>query len=65
VNYVFNKLNLDAKKYIQLDPSYLRPEELNILKGDSAPIRNELNWEPEYTFETLIDEMLEYYLTLK
>jgi GDPmannose 4,6-dehydratase len=65
VDYVFNKLNLDAKKYIQLDPSFLRPEELNILKGDSTQIRNELNWEPEYTFETLIDEMLEYYLTFK
>jgi nucleoside-diphosphate-sugar epimerase len=28
------------------------------LKGDSTPIRNELGWEPEYTFEKMIDEMI-------
>jgi GDPmannose 4,6-dehydratase len=62
VNYVFGKLNLEPQKYIKIDPAFLRPEELNVLKGDSSQIRNELQWKPEYNFETLIDEMLEYYL---
>jgi GDPmannose 4,6-dehydratase len=57
-NYVFNKLELDYKKYVELDEKFLRPEELNVLKGDSSPIRQELGWKPEYSFEQMIDEMI-------
>ena len=57
-NYVFNKLGLDYKKYVELDEKFLRPEELNVLKGDSSPIRQELGWKPEYSFEQMIDEMI-------
>ena len=57
-NYVFSKLDLDAEKYIVQNPKYLRPEELKYLKGDSTRIR-ELGWSPEYTFESMLDEMIE------
>ena len=57
-NYVFNKLGLNYKKYVELDEKFLRPEELNVLKGDSSPIRQELGWKPEYSFEQMIDEMI-------
>ena len=57
-NYVFNKLGLNYKKYVELDEKFLRPEELNVLKGDSSPIRQELGWKPEYSFEKMIDEMI-------
>lgn len=60
--YVFNKLDLNYKDYIIQNPKYLRPEELKYLKGDSSKIREELNWKPEYTFETLMDEMIEFWL---
>ena len=56
--YVFKQLGMDYSQYIEQDQRFLRPEELNVLKGDSAPIRNELGWEPEYTFEKMIDEMI-------
>jgi len=59
--YVFSKLGLDYKKYVKQNPIYLRPEELPYLKGDSTKIR-ELGWKPEYTFETLMDEMIEFWL---
>ena len=36
-------------------------EELTLLKGDSSKIRNELGWKPEYTMETMLDEMIEYW----
>mgnify|MGYP001416778396 CR=1 FL=1 len=60
--YVFNKLKLNYLDYVKTDQRYMRPEELEYLKGDSSKIRNELYWKPEYTFETMLDEMIEYWL---
>lgn len=57
--YVFSKLGLDYKDYYVLDKRYLRPEELKDLKGDSTKIRTELGWNPKYTFESLMDDMVE------
>lgn len=61
-NYVFNKLQLNYKDYIVQDPKFLRPEELPYLRGDSTKITTELGWKPDYTFEQLMDEMIEYWL---
>ena len=61
VDYTFSKLNLDVQKYVKTDPKYLRPEELKDLKGDSSKLRA-LGWKPKYTFETMIDEMIEYWM---
>jgi len=60
--YVFSKLDLDYTKYVTQDEKFLRPEELNDLKGDSTKLRNITGWEPKYTFESMIDEMIEYWL---
>lgn len=62
VEYVFGRLELDWKEYVKQDPKFLRPEELNDLKGDSSKLRQITGWEPEYTFETMLDEMIEYWL---
>ena len=61
VAYTFGKLDLDWKQYVTQDPKFLRPEELTDLKGDSTKLRK-LGWEPEYTFETMIDEMIKYWM---
>ena len=63
VAYTFGKLDLDWKKYVTQDPKFLRPEELEDLKGDSTKLRK-LGWKPEYTFETMIDEMIEYWMEI-
>ena len=60
--YVFKKLNLNWEEYILEDEKFLRPEELNNLKGDCSKLKNATNWQPEYTFETMIDEMVEYWI---
>jgi len=60
--YTFNKLDLDYKKFIVIDGKHFRPEELENLKGDSTKLRNELGWIPKYSFETMLDEMIEYWL---
>ena len=59
--YVFSKLGLNYENYVVQDPRYLRPKELKYLKGDSTAIRTELGWKPQYSFETLLDEMIEFY----
>jgi len=60
--YTFNVLDLNYEDYIIMDSKHLRPEELRDLKGDSSKIRNELDWKPKYTFETMLDEMVKYWL---
>jgi len=60
--YVFSKLELNYQDYVYQNPKYLRPEELPYLKGDSTKIRTELGWKPEYSFEMLMDEMIEHWL---
>jgi GDPmannose 4,6-dehydratase len=62
VEYVFKKINLDWKKYVRTDSKFERAEELHFLKGDSTRAKNVLGWKPEYTFESMLDEMINYWL---
>jgi len=62
VVYVFESLDLDWTKYVSTDKKYLRPEELKHLKGDCSKIKNDLGWSPEYNFESMMDEMIEYWI---
>jgi GDPmannose 4,6-dehydratase len=66
VEYIFNRLGLNWTDYVVTDKKYLRPEELHYLRGDSTKARNVLGWNPKYTFEQMMDEMVDYWLdTLK
>lgn len=56
---VFGKLGLDYNDYVVQNPKFMRPEELKYLKGDSSKARSILGWKPEYTFSSMIDEMIE------
>lgn len=49
----------DGHIVIQVDPKYYRPSEVDYLLGDASKARNQLNWTPKYTFETLIEEMVQ------
>ena len=62
VEYVFGKLDLDWKEYVKTDSKFLRPEELDDLKGDSLKLRSDTGWTPKYTFETMLDEMITHWL---
>lgn len=59
--YVFNKLNMNYQDFVKQDNKFLRPEELPYLKGDPSRIKA-LGWTPEYTFESMMDEMIEYWM---
>jgi len=56
---VFSKLGMNYEDYIVQNPKYMRPEELKYLKGDSSKAREILGWTPEYTFESMLEEMIE------
>ena len=56
---VFSKLDMDYEKYIVQNPKFMRPEELKYLKGDSQRTRDVLGWQPDYTFSSMLDEMIE------
>jgi GDPmannose 4,6-dehydratase len=60
--YVFSKLDLDYTKYVTQNPIFLRPEELPYLKGDCTKLKSTFNWEPQYTFESLMDDMIDFWL---
>ena len=62
VLYVFKKLDLDWKKYVKTHERYLRPEELRDLKGDCSKLKEKTGWNPKYTFESMMDEMVEYWM---
>ena len=56
---VFSKLGMNYEDYVVQNPKYMRPEELKYLKGDASKSREVLGWEPDYTFETMLEEMIE------
>ena len=56
---VFSKLGMNYKDYVVQNPKYMRPEELKYLKGDTSDAREILGWKPAYTFETMLEEMIE------
>ena len=63
-DYVFTKLKLNYKDYVVQDKKFLRAEELKYLRGDSTKLRSTLGWKPEYTFEMLMDEMIDHWLEI-
>ena len=61
-DYVFKYLDLNYQDYIIQDKKYMRPEELKYLRGDSNEIRQKLGWKPKYSFESMINEMIEAWI---
>ena len=50
---VFGYLDIDWRKYVEIDPRYFRPTEVDILQGDASKARKKLNWKPKVTFKEL------------
>jgi len=61
-DYVFSSLGLDWKEYVVQDEKFLRPEELHDLKGDSKKLKTITGWKPKYTFESMLDEMINHWI---
>ena len=55
----FDRLQLDWKKHVSIDPNYYRPTEVDLLIGDSSKARKQLGWQPKVRFEELVGMMVD------
>jgi GDPmannose 4,6-dehydratase len=55
----FAEAGMDYKDYVVVDEFYYRPAEVDLLIGDSTKARATLGWEPRYTFQELVTEMVQ------
>ncbi len=55
----FNYVNLKWEDYVEFDPRYLRPAEVELLIGDSTKAREKLKWQPSVTFQELVHLMVD------
>jgi len=55
----FQRLGLDPYKYVVVDPNLIRPTDIDRLVGDATKAKTVLGWNPEVSFERLIDDMVE------
>ncbi|MBM4270904.1 MAG: GDP-mannose 4,6-dehydratase [Deltaproteobacteria bacterium] len=55
---VFQKLDLDYRNHVVIDPKYFRPTEVDILQGDASKAQEKLGWTSKVSFEQLIDMMI-------
>ena len=53
-----------GKEVVAVDPRYFRPTEVDLLIGDASKAKEKLGWEPEYTLEELVEEMMQSDLKL-
>jgi GDPmannose 4,6-dehydratase len=54
----FAAVDLDYERFVVADPRFMRPAEVDVLVGDAAKVKRDLSWEPETTFEELIESMV-------
>jgi GDPmannose 4,6-dehydratase len=62
--YAFSKLDLNWQDWVKTDEKFLRPEELHDLKGDPSKLVRATGWSHDYTFETMLDEMIQHWLVV-
>ncbi|HXZ88816.1 MAG TPA: GDP-mannose 4,6-dehydratase [Candidatus Binataceae bacterium] len=60
----FDRVKLDWRKYVETDPRYLRPAEVDILVGDATKARKILGWKPRVKFPQLVEMMVDSDLEL-
>ncbi len=60
----FGHVELDWKKYVEIDPRYLRPTEVDVLIGDASKAKKQLGWTPKVKFKQLVQMMVEADLKL-
>ncbi len=64
VEAAFAYVGLDWQRYVEQDPRYFRPAEVDLLLGDASKARKKLGWQPRVTFQQLVQIMTEADLTL-
>ena len=55
----FSRLGMDYQDFVDIDPRYFRPAEVDMLQGDATKARQKLHWSPRISFEQLTDMMVD------
>ncbi len=55
----FSRVGLNYEDYVEIDPKFFRPAEVELLLGDASKAKRELGWEPNVTFKGLIEMMVD------
>jgi len=58
LDIAFGELDLDWQKYVEIDPRYFRPAEVDLLLGDASKARKQLGWKPNMPFPELVKMMV-------
>jgi GDPmannose 4,6-dehydratase len=64
IQIAFDRLGLEWKEYLKIDPKLFRPAEVDHLLGDPAKSKARLGWQPKTTFKELIEMMVDCDLRL-
>ncbi len=64
LDYCFEHLDLDWSKYVEIDPRYFRPTEVNLLLGDATKAKEQLGWEAKTTCRELAQIMVDHDIDL-
>jgi GDPmannose 4,6-dehydratase len=59
VQTAFNHVGLDWEKYVEIDPKYFRPNEVDILQGDASKAERTFGWRPKVKFSELVQLMVD------
>jgi GDPmannose 4,6-dehydratase len=59
VELAFSRVGLDWREYVEVDPKFFRPAEVNTLRGDASKARRVLGWKPTVTFAELVYTMVD------
>ncbi|MEO5857557.1 MAG: GDP-mannose 4,6-dehydratase [Pyrinomonadaceae bacterium] len=62
VDHVLTRLDIDWEGTVTIDERLKRPEEVLNLRGDYSKLREQAGWTPTYSFESMLDEMVEFWL---
>lgn len=60
----FGHLELDWQDYVEIDPRYYRPAEVDLLQGDASKARELLGWQPKVSFPQMVKLMVDHDLAL-
>ena len=55
----FSRVGLDWEQYVVVDPKFVRPAEVELLLGDPSKAKEKLGWEPQVTFQGLVEMMVD------
>jgi GDPmannose 4,6-dehydratase len=59
LDLAFERAELDWKKYVEIDPRYFRPAEVDLLLGDASKAKRKFGWVPKVGFRALVEMMVD------